>query len=138
MLGLEDTSPTLNETTNAYQRLNQLYNPANNPDPANLKRFKAIQEAYDCLRITPCKSQYKKFGNYIQSLGGEQGSGQPNDPINSTDWRVAGSLLFYITYALLAAAMSTVEVIIQSRNSDCLCSKRTVCDIHLLSQLFSA
>eukprot|EP00347_Sterkiella_histriomuscorum_P002742 403366980 len=55
------------------------------------------------------KTQYKKFGNYIPSLGGESGSGQPNDPINSTDWRVAGSLVFYITFALLAAAMSTVE-----------------------------
>jgi len=42
-------------------------------------------------------------------MGGEKGSGQPNDVMNSTDWRIATSIVFYITFALLAAAMSSVE-----------------------------
>ncbi|CDW86651.1 UNKNOWN [Stylonychia lemnae] len=107
ILNLDNTIVTQEKIRLSYEDLNNKFNPANNPDPENLKKFKKIQEAYDCLRITPCRMQYKKFGNYIQNMGGDSAS---NDPVGSTDWRVGSSLVYYVTFALLAAAMSTVEV----------------------------
>ena len=120
VLGFSHTQPSKEEIEAAYTVLNRQFNPANNPDPEALPRFRRVQEAYDCLRVGPCRVQYKKFGNYVQDLGGEKGSGQPNDAMNSTDWRVAASVAFYVTFALLAASMASVEV---SLFNDCVQQK---------------
>jgi hypothetical protein len=36
--------------------------------------------------------------------------GEGNDPIGKTDWRIASSIVFYVTYALLGASLSGIEV----------------------------
>ena len=56
------------EIEQSYKKLSDKYNPAFNPDPENLVRFKKIQEAYECVKIFTCRVQYKKFGSYIQSM----------------------------------------------------------------------
>jgi DnaJ-class molecular chaperone len=93
------------EVTEHYEVLNAKYNPAHNADPANLERFKKIHEAYECLKAAPCRNQYNKFGSFVRA-----GQGEGQDPISKTDWRLATSLVFYITYALLSTSLSSVEV----------------------------
>jgi hypothetical protein len=36
--------------------------------------------------------------------------GEGSDAIGKTDWRIASSIVFYVTYALLGASLSGVEV----------------------------
>jgi len=42
VLGLKSSSASLEEATAHYEELSNKYNPAFNPDPENLKRFKKI------------------------------------------------------------------------------------------------
>jgi curved DNA-binding protein CbpA len=94
-----------------YKTLNNKYNPAFNPDPANIVKFKKIHEAYECLKGFQCRIQYKKFGSYIQSLSSNNNQqDSQKDPLTNLDIRMASSLVFYFTFALLASAMSTTEV----------------------------
>ncbi|TNV77705.1 hypothetical protein FGO68_gene13693 [Halteria grandinella] len=112
ILGLKSTNANLDEITQAYEALSQKYNPAFNPAPENLKKFKRIQEAYDCLKTFQCRVQYKKFGSYIASLQtstGDDKSGSQRDPIQSMDVRMFTSIAFYFVFALLAAAMTSQE-----------------------------
>ena len=36
--------------------------------------------------------------------------GDGNDAFTKTDWRLGSSIVFYITYALLGASLSAIEV----------------------------
>lgn len=42
VMGLESTKATLDEITEVYEGLSKKYNPAFNPDPENLTKFKRI------------------------------------------------------------------------------------------------
>ena len=104
------------EIEHHYQTLNSKYNPAFNPDPANIVKFKKIHEAYECLKGFQCRIQYKKFGSYIQSLSSNNNQqDSQKDPLTNLDIRMASSLAFYFTFAILASAMSTTEVTLLKR-----------------------
>lgn len=111
-LGLDNTRATLDEITQRYEALSAKYNPAFNPEPENLVRFKHIQQAYDCLKTFQCRVQHKKFGSFIASLQtstGDDRSGQQRDPVASMDIRMFTCIAFYFTFALLAAAMTSEQ-----------------------------
>lgn len=102
---------SIEEIETHYQTLNNKYNPAYNPNPANILKFKKIHEAYECLKGFHCRIQYKKFGSYIQSLSSSNNQqDSQKDPLTNLDIRSLSSLVFYFTFALLAIAMSTTEV----------------------------
>lgn len=100
ILNLNSTQVTLEEVNSNYEILNKKYNPAFDPGNENLARFKQIQEAHECLKFPQCKQQYTKFGSYIQHLN-------QDDPAMQVDLRLGQSLVFYITYAILAASLSS-------------------------------
>jgi len=38
------------EVLRKYEELNNQFNPSTNTDPDNLKKFKKIQDAYNCIK----------------------------------------------------------------------------------------
>ena len=62
---MKSSHVSMDEITATYEELNKKLNPAYNSDPENLVKFKKIQAAYDCLKTSGCRLQYKKFGSYI-------------------------------------------------------------------------
>jgi curved DNA-binding protein CbpA len=50
VLGFKSTHVSEEEVLRKYEELNNQFNPSTNTDPDNLKKFKKIQDAYNCIK----------------------------------------------------------------------------------------
>ncbi|MDD3799598.1 MAG: molecular chaperone DnaJ, partial [Novosphingobium sp.] len=76
---LLEVERTADEKTlkSAYRKLAMRYHPDRNPgDAESESRFKAINEAYDCLKDPQKRAAYDRFGHAAFQQGGFGGAGQ--------------------------------------------------------------